>query len=124
MQRSSIAETFGYLVCLIAVVVFFASVAGVTSSVFRVVQPAAMHHPMHVRHDGERLAFGSQGASVAGQPAAAPAGRDAMRARLVAGARFDAIRRLVVALVMLILSVAVFRRTFAWLNPIQATTAA
>jgi len=123
MQRSSIAETFGYLVCLIAVVVFFASVAGVTSSVFRVVQPAAMHHPMHVRHDGERLAFGSQGASVAGQPAAAPAGRDAMRARLVAGA-LDAIRRLVVALVMLILSVAVFRRTFAWLNPIQATTAA
>jgi hypothetical protein len=45
-----------------------------------------------------------------------------VRDRFIAGARYNAVRRLVVALVMLILSIAVFRRTFVWLNPREAVT--
>ncbi|HZV77017.1 MAG TPA: hypothetical protein VFF63_04540 [Candidatus Babeliales bacterium] len=123
MQRSSIvAEIFGYLVCLLAVVVFFASVAGVTSNAFRVVHPTPMHARLRPGYGGARFGFGVQ--PPAAVPLAIPGSpnRDELRQRATAGARFEAVRRLVVALVMLVLSAIVFRRTFAWLNPVRATT--
>jgi len=47
MQRHTIiAEIFGYLVCLIAVVVFFASVRGIVNSAFHVGNPDAHPHIM------------------------------------------------------------------------------
>jgi hypothetical protein len=132
MQRNSItADIFGYIVCLLAVVIFFMSAAGVVNNAFHVVHPAA-HHRMvagHMRGGfGHRAWMGrrdwqSQGAM---QPATGttPQGlnRDAMRARMIANARFEAVRGLVLALVMLGLSIVVFRRTFEWLNPRPAVT--
>jgi hypothetical protein len=127
MQRPSIiADIFGYIVCLIAVVIFFASVAGVVNNAFRVAHPTArgaigarFTHRQFGRNVGMQALPGAQPGAMA-----APQGfdRNAMRARFIAGARYDALRRLVVAIVMLVVSIAVFRRTFAWINLRQAVT--
>jgi len=146
MQRTSIvADIFGYIVCLLAVAIFFISAAGVVNNAFRVVHPTAQHRMfagfntgrgfgMHRRFGLEpRFGGGWMGrqsgqtqAPLASQSATGtqtPAmNRETMRARFIADARYDAVRRLVVALVMLILSIAVFRRTFQWLNPLQTAT--
>ena len=137
MQRTSIiADIFGYIVCLLAVAIFFVSAAGVVNSAFRVANPTAAqgmfagHHmgrgfDMQRRFGGGWMSRQSEQtqAPMASQSAAGtqtPAmNRETMRARFIADARYDAVRRLVVALVMLILSIAVFRRTFQWLNPLQ-----
>ncbi len=124
MQRNStVAEIFGYLVCLVTVAVFFMSVAGIVNNTFRVVNPSAHPH-MLVRGMGPApdgntfFRRGSmEGDAVTGPPGAAIA---AARPEFTANARYDAARRLVLALVMLVLSIAVFRRTFEWLNPRQA----
>lgn len=121
MQRHSVAaEIFGYLVCLLAVMIFFMSVAGTVSSAFRIAHPTVAHrsfggHPWL----GERAPLATQPQDI-GQPQEGSPGT--MGDRMLSGARFDAIRRFVVALVMLVLSILVFRRAFAWLNPAGAAT--
>lgn len=139
MQRNSATgEIFGYLVCLLAVVIFFISIAGVVNSAFRVVNPTAgprifgarmMGGPM-MRGHGDTFFYRTGGGSPKGGPMVAPpepmplpSGAPdiaTMRADATADARFDAVRRLVLAIVMLVAAVLVFRRTFAWLNPKQA----
>src|SRR5580658_1874226 len=52
MRVSPVAEVFGYVVCLIAVVVFFASIAGIVNSTFRVINPATPSHVMIGRRIG------------------------------------------------------------------------
>jgi hypothetical protein len=122
MQRTSLtAEIFGYVVCLIATLVFFVSIAGIVNNSFRVahptMRPAMMsRHRMRVQSPWQLQRSAAQPAPMAAMP-----GRDfgAMRDRFIADARFDAVRRLVLAIVMLALSIVVFRRTFDWLNPKQ-----
>ena len=120
MKSSSIpAEVFGYLVCLIAVVIFFFSTAVAVSNAFRFVHPTT-HPPMMARGEFGRHMRG-QAPWMAQPPAAGlPAPTiSPVRDRFIADARYDALRRFVVALVMLVLSIVVFRRTFDWLNPRQ-----
>ncbi len=130
MQRTSvIGEIFGYLVCLLAVVIFFMSVAGIVNNAFRVANPTAgpgvigAHMIGGPGRHGGNFFFRSRGGQESGPMAAPPQppGVTAMRANFVGDARFEAVRRLVLALVMFALSIVVFRRAFAWLNPKQAT---
>jgi hypothetical protein len=120
MKNSSVpAEIFGYLVCLLAVVIFFISTAVVVSSAFRFVHPTT-RPSMTARGDMGRRGWQLQAPAIA-PPAGMPGtDRATMRERFVGDARYDALRRFVVALVMLVLSIVVFRRTFGWLNPRQA----
>jgi hypothetical protein len=138
MQRNPIiASIFGYLVCLLTVAIFFMSVAGVVNNAFRVANPTATHRMIAAHHIGRRFGmqrrFGGGWMSQQGGQTQAPMAPQSamgaqpqamnpqsMRARFIANARFDAIRRLIVALVLLVLSIGVFRRTFQWLNPLQA----
>jgi len=130
VRTSTVAEIFGYLVCLIAVVVFFMSVAGIVNNAFRVVNPtpgprvfAARMLPGHGNfffraRSGQRTGEGPGPMALPNPPDVA-----AMRVRAEGDARFDAVRRLVLAIVMLVVSVLVFRRAFDWLNPRQGSTA-
>lgn len=135
MQRTSlIGEIFGYLVCLLAVVIFFMSVAGIVNNAFRVANPTAGPRVIGARmmggpgRHGGNFFYRTRGGQVSGPMAAPPqpfppsAAPDitAMRANFVRDARFEAVRRLVLALVMFALSIFVFQRAFAWLNPKQA----
>jgi hypothetical protein len=124
VQRTSlVGEIFGYLVCLLAVVIFFMSVAGIVNSAFRIVNPTAGPHVIGARmiggpgRHGGNFFFRSRGANTGPGPVAAPP----QPFNFEGNARFDATRRLVLAIVMLCLSMAVFARAFAWLNPKQAT---
>jgi hypothetical protein len=134
VQRPSlIAEIFGYLVCLFAVGIFFVSISGVVSNAFRVANPTsgpriAIGAPVlrqHIavpggrgfQHGGGNVFFRAGGPPLPGPDVATA------RARFVGDARFDAVRRLVVAIVMLIVSILVFRRTFTWLNEGPRSTA-
>jgi len=128
VQRNSvIAEIFGYLVCLIAVVIFFMSVAGIVNSAFRVANPNAGPRMIGTRMIGGPM-MGKRGSggnfffrTRGGEPPP-PGAPDitTMRANFTADARFDAIRRLVLAVVMLVLSIVVFRRAFDWVSAKQA----
>jgi hypothetical protein len=148
VQRTSvIGEIFGYLVCLLAVVIFFMSVAGIVNSAFRVIHPTpgprvfafrAVGGPMmrgRFPRGGRGNFFFRSGGPGGGQrgggqvmgaapaPMALPSGAPditTMRANFEGDARYDAARRLVLAIVMLIVSIFVFRRTFEWLNSKQA----
>jgi hypothetical protein len=122
------AEVFGYSVCLLATVIFFISVAGVVNNAFRVVHPTmqpgmnvtmAARNPMRDKAWMGGQDWQSQGSSITPAPLmGSPGGRfGAMRDRFIADARYNALRGLVLALVMLVLSIVVFRRVFGWLNP-------
>jgi hypothetical protein len=117
MQRTSVvAEIFGYLVCLLMVVVFFASVAGVVSGAFRVAHPTPQP-PMAAQHFVAGPAEGFPGG-----PMMKPPPEPFVSGRLIANERYDATRRFVVAVVLLILSILVFNRAFGWLNSKQGPT--
>lgn len=103
--RSLVAEIFGYLVCLIAVIVFFCSVAGLVSSAFGIVSPTVDSHVMQHAIQAPP-AFGMPG----------------IREHLIPDARENATRRFAVSVVMLIVSIVVFRRTFDWLNARETTS--
>jgi hypothetical protein len=133
VQRPSlIAEIFGYLDCLFTVGIFFMSISGIVSNAFRVANPAPGPHiaigaPVLREHIGAQggRGFPRRGNvffRAGGPPLPAPDIATA-RARFVGDARFDAVRRLVVAIVMLIVSILVFRRTFTWLNEGPRSTA-
>ena len=150
-MRTTVAQIFGYLVCLIAVIVFFASIAGLVNSAFRAINPTAgpriiatrmlggpgspnlfFYRNAAFRHGGfghgvfghhSRTGGGPQVMGAGPMPMPSPPDVAAMRARAVGDARFDAFRRLGLAIVMLFVSILVFRRTFDWLNPQQGSTA-
>ncbi len=134
MQRVSVTgDIFGYLVCLLATIIFFVSVAATVNNAFQVVHPTAQPR-MFVRHMGSRFGapawLGRQNQQAQAPLGSGPAAdarsqgsdRGALRDHFIGGARYNAVRRLAVALVMLALSIAVFRRTFLWLNPREAVT--
>jgi hypothetical protein len=124
VQRNSfIAEIFGYIVCLMTVAIFFMSVAGVVNGAFRIANPTAparmlVHAMGHQR--GPMMAPGTMPGPGA-MPGPPSADITAARADMTANARYNAVRRFVLALVMLAASILVFRRTFEWLNPRAST---
>jgi hypothetical protein len=94
---------------LLAVIVFFASVGGIVNNAFRVVHPTAARGMMMNRGAMRPATVSTfRGFDIA-----------ARRARFTSDARYDAIRRLVLSVVMLIVAIVVFRRSFDWMNPKQ-----
>jgi hypothetical protein len=119
MQRTTVvAEIFGYLVCLFTVVVFFVSVAGIVNGVFRTVNPMAQPRIV-MRHMGWMHAGG--GPQTSGMMMHGGFNPAKMHAQFGEAARYAAVQRLVLSIVMLILAIVVFRRAFDWLNPRQPT---
>ncbi len=138
MQRIPIiANIYGYAVCLIAVVVFFAGTAAFIGSAFGAVHPTPFHPfltrniriergplpnmmwreqsgPMHAgaMHAGS-MQPGAMQAGMMPQAAVSPA---AHRASMLANARFGAIRRMTIALAMLIVAGILFARHWRWLQ--------
>lgn len=147
MQRSVFAEIFGYLVCLLCIAIFFMSVAGIVNSVFRAVNPEAgphlairtmMYPPGDFRLESGDVFYRSAGTR-GGQDFGPVTIRDrapfppkgltlpkvddsAMRNEEIENSRFDSERRFVLSIVMLVLAYAIFRRTFAWLNPAPSSS--
>ncbi len=139
MQRIPIiANIYGYAVCLIAVIVFFAGTAAFIGGAFGAVHPTPFH-PFMTRNiriergplPGNMMWRAQAGAMHAGamhtdavhtgamhtgmmpQAAVSPA---AHRASMLANARYAAIRRMTIALAMLILAGVLFARHWRWLQ--------
>ena len=135
MQRIPIiANIYGYAVCLIAVIVFFAGTAAFIGGAFGAVHPTPFH-PFMTRNiriergplPGNMMWRGHAGAMHAGAmhagaiqhpgmmpQAAIPS--TAHRASMLANARFAAIRRMTIALAMLVLAGILFARHWRWLQ--------
>ncbi|HLI96207.1 MAG TPA: hypothetical protein VKT72_08980 [Candidatus Baltobacteraceae bacterium] len=110
MQRSVVAEIFGYLVCLLTVFIFFHSIAGIVNGAFGIAHPAP--HILVSRMPGPGPGPGMHGFMWQGH--------GQMHATTVRAHAFGVaggLRTLVVSIVLLIASVLVFQRTFTWLNP-------
>ncbi len=133
MQRIPvIANIYGYAVCLIAVVVFFAGTAGFIGGAFGAIHPTPFHPFItrnirieHGSHFGGMMWHGRPGmqpgamhpgATQSGSmpqsaiPAAAP------RASMLANARYAALRRMTIALAMLVIAGILFARHWRWLQ--------
>ncbi len=124
MQRSVVAEIFGYLVCLFTVFIFFHSLAGIVDGAFGIARPApqtfveragpgpgpGMHGFIWQDRGQMPIAKGLPGPM-------GPERQVTVRAHAfgVGGAR-----TLIVSIVLLIAAVLVFQRTFRWLNPRSA----
>ena len=140
MQRNPvIANIYGYAVCLIAVMVFFIATATFIAGAFDVVHPMAFH-PLITRDIRlerapgptgrmwrERIGMqrGAMGAGAmhpramppaTGLPARPLAAPGALPATMLANARYAAIRRMTIALAMLVLAGVLFARHWRWLQ--------
>ncbi|MGC8484646.1 MAG: hypothetical protein ACP5O6_03285 [Candidatus Baltobacteraceae bacterium] len=139
MQRNPIvANIYGYAVCFIAVLVFFIGTATFIAGAFDVVHPMAFH-PLITRNIRfergagpadmmwrERIGMhpgamppsaihpGTMPPAALGAPALAPNG--AHRATMLGNARYAAIRRMTIALAMLVLAGVLFARHWRWLQ--------
>ena len=145
MQRNPvIANIYGYAVCLIAVLVFFIGTATFIAGAFDVVHPMAFH-PLIARNIRlergagpsdmmwrERIGMqrGAMGPGAMGpgamHPGAMPpatglrarplAAHGALPATMLANARYAAVRRMTIALAMLVLAGVLFARHWRWLQ--------
>ncbi|NNM98611.1 MAG: hypothetical protein HKL91_02285 [Candidatus Eremiobacteraeota bacterium] len=135
MQRIPvIANIYGYAVCLIAVVVFFAGTAGFIGGAFGAIHPTPFHpfitRNIRIEHGsrfGGMIWHGRPGM----QPGAMPMhsgsthpgimpqpGRPtaAGHASMLANARYAAVRRMTIALAMLAIAGILFARHWRWLH--------
>ncbi len=144
VNRSSVvASIYGYLVCLIAVLLFVGNSAGFINNAFRIASPglSEMHGPhMFVRSFGPRGGFGpglppEPGIEVGQVPVPAgvspspgPSGKpetqrlDIVRSEILGEGRLNAVRGLVVNIVLLIISVLLFRAHWTWLGSASKTS--
>jgi len=127
-----IPALYGYSVCLIAVIVFLICIAGIVNNAFRVANPAsgAFHRPvamhgfrfMH-RGFGHRGGFRQPQATpnASGEtPSGAVSGPSTnFRDAFIARARLNAVRRLTLSVVLLIVSVLLFAGHWRWLHASQ-----
>ena len=122
MDRSSntVSAIYGYTVCLIAVLLFVAASVGFVNGVFRTVNPGfeGLHHRTSMLWSRPH---GFQGAvpSVAHTGSATGSmdrRRNTFRGAMIAQARLNAVRGLVVSLVLLVISIALFGGHWRWLN--------
>ncbi len=141
MQRVPvIANIYGYAVCLIAVIVFFIGTAACISGVFQLAHPTPFHpfigRNIRIERFGgpadmmwrERMPMqpgamhpgamhpGSMPATAPQPPASALKGAPAA---LLANARYAAVRRITIALAMLVLAGILFARHWRWLQAEQ-----
>ncbi|MGA8534680.1 MAG: hypothetical protein WB615_11270 [Candidatus Tumulicola sp.] len=130
MQRSAIiGSVYGYLVCLLAILLFVHSGARSVDGIFGVVNPTmSAHHRgsmtgtrdrRHMRPWGAPVGIGAAQASAATAsrwPTAAGNGRENARAAMVANARMRAARDLAVNLILLVVAVLLFRWHWKWLH--------
>lgn len=122
MERPLVSQIYAYLVCLLAIVVGLASLAGVISNAFRTAHPT-MRPAMLMRHMGPGPFEGGMRGTMRfpqDQPPS-PVGTPGpmmqqMHERFIADARYDAVRRLVTDLILLIAAVALFNWHWRWLH--------
>jgi hypothetical protein len=141
MERSRIvSDIYGYLVCLLSIVVFLAATAGFVNNAFQAVHPTphrlAMMHPGMMRRGNMMYRFGTHPRDPR-SPLASPSdakdnaaamppwqgtmnlNRAQMRGMFLAQARYEAVRMLVVHLVLMILVLLLFIGHWRWLRSPQ-----
>jgi hypothetical protein len=130
MDRSNntVPAIYGYTVCLIAVLLFVAASVGFVDGVFRTVNPGfeGSHHRMSVpwsRPHGFQVTVPSV-ARTGSAPDLMGVRRNTFRGAMIARARLNAVRGLVVSLVLLIISIALWRGHWRWLNAPRASLTA
>lgn len=126
MDRSSntVSAIYGYTVCLIAVLLFVAASVGLVNGVFRTMNPGfeGSHHRMSMPWS---RTHGFQGtlprvAQTGSAPGSLAQRRNTFRGAMIVRARLNAVRGLVVSLVLLIISIVLFRGHWRWLNAPRA----
>ncbi len=135
-SNSTVSAIYGYTVCLIAVLLFVAGSVGFVNGVFRTVSPGlgGSHHRMGMRWSrphgfhgfGQRGGrYGQLNAAQGTSPDVAQTGSaigataprpNTFCSAMIARARLNAVRALVVSLVVLIISIVLFRGHWRWLN--------
>jgi hypothetical protein len=104
-SNNTVRAIYGYAVCLIAVLLFVAASVGFVNGVFRTVSPGfeGSHHRMSLPWSGSA-------------PGSIEQRRNVFRGAMITRARLNAVRGLVVSLVLLIISIALFSGHWRWLN--------
>jgi hypothetical protein len=120
--RDIVPAIYGYTVCLIAGLLFVAGSVGVVNGAFRSVSPsiAGSHHRTSMRWSRPHRfqSFGQRRGVSA--PGSMDQARNAFRGAAIARARLNAARALVVSLVVLLISIVLFRGHWKWLNAPRA----
>ena len=132
MNRSWIALLYGYLVCIIAVIVAIVSVSGLVDAVFDRANPLGSREGAFGPRGGSLTSFEAYRATQDRMPprtrTAADTARDtlttaelraeyeAVRADRLERVRFDATKRMVKHFLLLLLSVALFMWHWRWLR--------
>ncbi len=127
-SNNTVPAIYGYTVCLIAVLLFVAASVGFVNGVFRTVNPGfeGSHHRMSVpwsRPDGFHGTVPGV-AQTGSAPGSMDQRRDTFRGATIARARLNAVRGLAVSLVLLIISIVLFRGHWRWLNAPRASLTA
>jgi hypothetical protein len=111
MDRSHtiVSAIYGYTVCLIAILLFVAGSVGFVNNAFRTANPGleGSHYRMGVRRAD---------APIVSAPFAIAQPPNTFRGGMIARGRLNAVRGLVVSLVVLIISIVLFRWHWGWLN--------
>src|ERR1700722_18862121 len=104
-----VSAIYGYTVCLIAILLFVAGSVGFVNNAFRTANLGfeGSHYRMGVRRADAPVAYAPTGIAQR---------RDSFRGATIERGRRNAVRGLVVSLVLLIISVVIFRWHWRWLN--------
>lgn len=122
MQRSLVGSVYGYLVCLLAILIFVHSSAGIVNSIFGMASPAsAFSAPMGPRvFSGERgpgnIFFRTLPPPNANMPSNS---RITVRTAFAGEGRLQAARRFAVSLVLLGIAILLFGWHWRWLHDTQ-----
>jgi hypothetical protein len=123
-----IANVYGYLICVVAVLLFIHSAAGFVNSAFRFAGPSGMRHHHRVAAiygpGSERWAWHRMQPQALSKPGAvAPSVPGTFGARAAARGRWElaAVRGLVLNLILLAIAALLFRWHWHWLQRPQPT---
>lgn len=116
MQRSVPSQIYGYVVCLLAIVVALASLAGLVNSAFRAGHPGMGTRIMIRRAGADRFGGPNWMPSRAGGPQAGMPAPPQMREAFAAGARSSAIGGMVTHLILLLAAAGLFFWHWRWLH--------
>ena len=131
MPRPLVSQIYAYLICVIAILVALASLAGFVKSAFRVAHPTFAGGPLITeRHFGFGGRYG-RGMRAPELPPLPPPGAPGVRTfrvagppvelqqRFIADARYAAVGKLVTNLVLLLAAIALFLWHWRWLHGAQ-----
>jgi hypothetical protein len=122
MQRSVVGSIYGYLVCLLAIVIFVHSSAGIVNSVFGMASPASgFGAPMGARVFGSERGPGNIFLRTLPSPNVnvSENSRITVRTAFAGEGRLQAARMFVVSLVLLVISILLFGWHWRWLHGTQ-----